>query len=173
MASLLTSEMHSTDGVVKYIAECRHHDIPILPPDINQSEVEFTVDGSQIRFGLVAVKNVGESAIESIIAGRTDQPLESLFDFCERVDLKKVNKRVIESLIKCGAFDGSGLLLCRGVARFRCRRAVDVEFIAEAIHERCPTGIDDILRHAHGVPDPFAVGGFDKHPHLGRRTVFA
>jgi DNA polymerase-3 subunit alpha len=108
MASLLTSEMHSTDGVVKFIAECRHHDIPILPPDINKSDIEFTVDGSSIRFGLVAVKNVGESAIESIIATRTDQPFESLFDFCERVDLKKVNKRVIESLIKCGAFDSTG-----------------------------------------------------------------
>ncbi len=108
MAALLTSEMHSTDGVVKFIAECRHHDIPILPPDINKSDTEFTVDGSKIRFGLVAVKNVGESAIESIIASRTDQPIESLFDFCERVDLKKVNKRVIESLIKCGAFDSTG-----------------------------------------------------------------
>jgi DNA polymerase-3 subunit alpha len=108
MASLLTSEMHSTDGVVKFIAECRHHDIPILPPDINKSDTEFTVDGSRIRFGLVAVKNVGENAIESIIASRTDQPFESLFDFCERVDLKKVNKRVIEGLIKCGAFDSTG-----------------------------------------------------------------
>ena len=108
MASLLTSEMHSTDGVVKFIAECRHHNIPILPPDINQSGVEFTVDGSQIRFGLVAVKNVGESAIESIIACRAEGPFISLFDFCERVDLKKVNKRVIESLIKCGAFDVTG-----------------------------------------------------------------
>jgi len=108
MASLLTSEMHSTDGVVKFIAECRHHDIPILPPDINESNIEFMVAGSQIRFGLVAVKNVGESAIESIIACRTDKRFESLFDFCEQVDLKKVNKRVIESLIKCGAFDTSG-----------------------------------------------------------------
>lgn len=108
MASLLTSEMHSTDGVVKFIAECRHHDIPILPPDINKSDTEFAVDGTGIRFGLVAVKNVGESAIESIIASRANQPFESLFDFCERVDLKKVNKRVIESLIKCGAFDSTG-----------------------------------------------------------------
>ena len=108
MASLLTSEMHSTDGVVKFIAECRNHDIPILPPDVNKSDIAFTVDGSQIRYGLVAVKNVGESAIESMIAGRKDQPFGSLFDFCERVDLKKVNKRVVESLIKCGAFDATG-----------------------------------------------------------------
>jgi len=108
MAALLTSEMHSTDGVVKFIAECRNHDIPILPPDINQSDKEFVVDGSRIRFGLVAVKNVGENAIDAIIVGRAEQPFESLFDFCERVDLKKVNKRVIESLIKCGAFDATG-----------------------------------------------------------------
>jgi DNA polymerase-3 subunit alpha len=108
MASLLTSEMNSTDGVVKFIAECRSHRIPVLPPDINESDIAFTVDGSQIRFGLVAVKNVGESAIESIIACRREQRFESLFDFCERVDMKKVNKRVIESLIKCGAFDSTG-----------------------------------------------------------------
>ncbi len=108
MASLLTSEMHSTDGVVKYIAECRRHEISILPPDINESDKEFTVTGSKIRFGLVAVKNVGEAAIESIIAARKEGVFYSLFEFCERIDLKKVNKRVVESLIKCGAFDSTG-----------------------------------------------------------------
>ena len=108
MASLLTSEMHSTDGVVKFIAECRNHNIPILPPDINESDIEFAVDGPQIRFGLVAVKNVGENAIESIIASRVEKRFDSLFDFCERVDLKKVNKRVVEGLVKCGAFDSTG-----------------------------------------------------------------
>jgi DNA polymerase-3 subunit alpha len=108
MASLLTSEMHSTDGVVKYIAECRSHGISVLPPDINYSDKTFAVDGDKIRFGLVAVKNVGEAAIDAIIEVRDDQGFSSLFDFCERVDLKKVNKRVIESLIKCGAFDSTG-----------------------------------------------------------------
>jgi DNA polymerase-3 subunit alpha len=108
MASLLTSEMHSTDGVVKYIAECRSHGISVLPPDINYSDKTFTVDGDKIRFGLVAVKNVGEAAIEAIIEIRSNEGFSSLFDFCERVDLKKVNKRVIESLIKCGAFDSTG-----------------------------------------------------------------
>jgi DNA polymerase-3 subunit alpha len=107
MASLLTSEMQSTDGVVKYIAECRNHGIPVVPPDINYSDKAFTVYGDKIRFGLVAVKNVGESAIESIIESREDEGFSSVFDFCERVDLKKVNKRVIESLIKCGAFDST------------------------------------------------------------------
>ncbi len=108
LAALLTSEMHSTDGVVKFIAECRSHDIPVLPPDINESDKEFIVTGAQIRFGLVAVKNVGESAIEAMIQAREEGPFTSLFEFCERVDLRKVNKRVVESLIKSGAFDSTG-----------------------------------------------------------------
>ncbi|MFO7556839.1 MAG: DNA polymerase III subunit alpha [Desulfobacterales bacterium] len=116
MASLLTSEMHSTDGVVKYIGECRSHGIKVLPPDINESEKTFTVTGSKIRFGLVAVKNVGESAIESIIEARKKGRFASLFEFCERVDLKRVNKRVIESLIKCGAFDSTGYYRSRMMA---------------------------------------------------------
>lgn len=108
MASLLTSEIHSIDGVVKYIAECRSHAIDVLPPDINESGKEFTAVGSKIRFGLVAVKNVGEGAIESIIDVRKEGSFSSLYDFCERVALQKVNKRVVESLIKCGAFDSTG-----------------------------------------------------------------
>ncbi|MEW6672349.1 MAG: DNA polymerase III subunit alpha [Thermodesulfobacteriota bacterium] len=109
MAALLSSEMQSTDSIVKYIGECRSHDIPILPPDINAGGKEFTVQDKGIRFGLVAVKNVGEGAIESIIdARRQGGAFKSLFDFCERVDLRRVNKRVIESLIKCGAFDSTG-----------------------------------------------------------------
>jgi DNA polymerase-3 subunit alpha len=107
IAALLTSEMGSSDGVVKYIAECKSHAISVLPPDINASDTEFTVSDSKIRFGLVAVKNVGEAAIESIIDERQNGQFNSLFDFCERVDLRKVNKRVIESLIKCGAFDST------------------------------------------------------------------
>ena len=116
VASLLTSEMHSTDGVVKYIAECRAQGIEVLPPDINESDKAFAVTGSKIRFGLAAVKNVGENAIESIIAARKDGNFSSLFEFCERVDLKKVNKRVIEGLIKCGAFDSTGAYRSRMMA---------------------------------------------------------
>jgi len=108
MASLLTSEMHSIDGVVKYIAECRSQGIEVLPPDINESGNNFIVSGSKIRFGLVAVKNVGESAIDCMVDARKEGKFSSLFEFCERVDLKKVNKRVVESLIKCGAFDSTG-----------------------------------------------------------------
>lgn len=109
MAALLTSEMHSSEGVVKYISECKSHHISILPPDINESRKEFVVSGPNIRFGLVAVKNVGEGAIESILECRDEQPFASIFDFCERVDLRKVNKRVLESLIKSGAFDTLGI----------------------------------------------------------------
>jgi len=108
LASLLTSEMNSIDGVVKFIAECRSHDIEVLPPDINTSDKAFSVDGDRIRFGLLAVKNVGESAIDAILEARAEHPFRSLFDFCERVDFKRVNKRVIESLIKCGAFASTG-----------------------------------------------------------------
>lgn len=117
MASLLTSEMHSIDGVVKYIAECRSHAIEVLPPDINSSGIEFTVHDGKIRFGLVAVKNVGESAIEVIIESREqDGTFSTLYEFCERVDLRKVNKRVIESLIRCGAFDSTSAPRARMMA---------------------------------------------------------
>jgi DNA polymerase-3 subunit alpha len=109
IAALLTSEMHSIDGVVKYINECRTHQIEVLPPDINSGEKVFAVSGDKIRFGLVAAKNVGEGAVEVIIQEReANGPFSSLFEFCERVDLRKVNKRVIESLIACGAFDSTG-----------------------------------------------------------------
>jgi DNA polymerase III subunit alpha len=102
MAALLTSERGNQDKVVKYINECRDMGISILPPDINSSDVNFTPSQNAIRFGLAAIKNVGETAITSIVASK---PFESLFDFCERVDLRTVNKRVVESLIKAGAFD--------------------------------------------------------------------
>ncbi|MCK4390326.1 MAG: DNA polymerase III subunit alpha [Desulfobacterales bacterium] len=108
MAAILTSEMGSTEEVVKYIAECRNQGIEILPPDINQSDTNFTVVEGKIRFGLAAVKNVGQGAIESVLEVRKQGgSFKSLFDFCERVDHRKVNRRVVESLIKSGAFDST------------------------------------------------------------------
>ena len=108
MAALLTSEVQNAEKIVKYIAECREMGIPILPPDINESYRNFAVIGNQIRFGLAAVKNVGDAAIDAIITEREERgKFQSLFDFCRRVDLRKVNRRVVESLIKCGAFDFS------------------------------------------------------------------
>jgi DNA polymerase-3 subunit alpha len=109
MAALLTSEMSSTEGVVKYIAECRSQGIEVLPPDINQSDMNFTVLEGKIRFGLAAVKNVGEGAIDLVLEVRKEGgAFKSLFDFCERVDHRRVNRRVVESLIKAGAFDSTG-----------------------------------------------------------------
>jgi DNA polymerase-3 subunit alpha len=106
MAALLTSEKGNRDKVIKHISVCKEMGINVLPPDINQSVLDFSVDGGNIRFGLAAVKNVGESAIESIIESRDrDGSFISFLDFCSRVDLRKINKRVVESLIKCGAFD--------------------------------------------------------------------
>ncbi|GBC59516.1 hypothetical protein DENIS_0455 [Desulfonema ishimotonii] len=109
MASLLTSEMGSIESVVKFIDECRSHKIEVLPPDVNESFTVFTVVDGKIRFGLVAVKNVGEGAIDAIVEARAaGGKFSSLFEFCERADLRKINKRVMESLIRCGAFDSTG-----------------------------------------------------------------
>ena len=123
MAALLTSEMHSIDGVVKFIAECRSHAIEVLPPDINSSGLEFSVHDGKIRFGMVAVKNVGESALASIVEEREENDhYTSLIDFCNRVDSRRVNNRVIESLIKSGSFDSispnrAQLAAVQGLAR--------------------------------------------------------
>uniref|UniRef100_C6E357 DNA polymerase III subunit alpha n=1 Tax=Geobacter sp. (strain M21) TaxID=443144 RepID=C6E357_GEOSM len=108
MAALLTEDMGNTDKVIKSIGDCREMGIEVLPPDINESDRSFRVLDKAMRFGLGAVKNVGEGAIEAIIEARGDEPFKDLFDFCERVDLRRVNKRVIEALIKCGAFDCTG-----------------------------------------------------------------
>ncbi|MFC1837103.1 DNA polymerase III subunit alpha [Thermodesulfobacteriota bacterium] len=106
MAALLSCDMNNTDKVVLYINECRDHEIEVLPPDINESFKDFTVVDDRIRFGLAAVKNVGEAALNSIIEERqTEGHYISLEDFCCRVDLRRVNRRVLESLIKAGAFD--------------------------------------------------------------------
>jgi DNA polymerase-3 subunit alpha len=109
MAALLTSVTGSTDDVVKYINECREMGIAVEPPDINVSDANFTPHGEAIRFGLAAVKNVGGNAIESIVAARKKlERFRSIFEFCENVDLRLLNKRVLESLIKSGAMDSLG-----------------------------------------------------------------
>ncbi len=95
--------------MVKYINECREMSISVEAPDINVSDANFTPQGESIRFGLAAVKNVGGNAIESIVAARKKLGrFKSIFEFCEHVDLRLLNKRVIESLVKCGAMDSLG-----------------------------------------------------------------
>jgi len=108
LAALLTATKTNKDRTAVYLNECRRMGIEVLVPDINESESDFTVHDGRIRFGLSAVRNVGEGAVEKIIEARQDQPLKSFMDFVNRVDTAVLNKRSIESLIKAGAFDGSG-----------------------------------------------------------------
>src|SRR5262245_5955694 len=106
MAALLTIEAATTDKLAMYLGECRDFDIPILPPDINTSQLAFTVEKEGVRFGLCAVKNVGEGAVLSMLGVRRDKGrIDSVFRLCEQVDQRLVNKRPIESLVKAGAFD--------------------------------------------------------------------
>ncbi|MDE3154803.1 MAG: DNA polymerase III subunit alpha [Acidobacteriota bacterium] len=109
-AALLTIEAQNTDKLSMYLGECRDRGIPTLPPDINESELRFTVTPAGVRFGLTAIKNVGEGAILSILEVRKAKGgrIRSLFELCEEVDLRLVNKRVLESLIKAGACDSLG-----------------------------------------------------------------
>jgi DNA polymerase-3 subunit alpha len=131
IAMLMTSEMGDTDKVIKNLAECRGRDIEVLAPDINESRADFTPVGNKIRFGLAAVKNVGEKAVEIILESRSeDGPFGSLFDFCRRVDTTAVNRRVIESLIKCGAFDSTQ------ISRARMIGALDDAMKAGQAHQR-------------------------------------
>jgi DNA polymerase-3 subunit alpha len=113
MAALLTSERANTEKMVAYLGECREMGLNVLPPDVNQSEMFFAVatrsgggQAADILFGLAAIKNVGEGAVEAALASRAaGGPFRSLFDFCERVDMRAVNRRVVESFIKSGSFD--------------------------------------------------------------------
>ncbi len=107
MAALLTIEAQNTDKLSFYLGECRDIGVPVLPPDVNLSQLPFTVEPEGVRFGLTAVKNVGEGAIHSILAVRTahDNRIDSLRTLCEHADLRLVNKRVLESLAKAGALD--------------------------------------------------------------------
>jgi DNA polymerase-3 subunit alpha len=106
MASLLTSEIGNTDKIVMYIAECKQMGIPILPPDVNESELHFRSQGDKIRFGMLAIRNVGEGTIRSILQYRREHGrFRSLYHLCEEVDSRAVNKRVVEGLIKSGALD--------------------------------------------------------------------
>jgi DNA polymerase III subunit alpha len=109
MAALISSVMSTKDKVPFFVNRCEEMGIEVLPPDANTSEHGFVVSGSSIRFGLDAVKNVGHAAVQAIIATRAqDGPFRSIWDFCERVDARAVNKRAIECLVKCGALDSTG-----------------------------------------------------------------
>ncbi len=109
MAAVLSSYMGNADKLIKYIASCTHNGIPVLPPDINSSNLEFTPTDEGIRFGLAGVRGVGESVAQSIIDERmANGTFSSLHDFVRRVDVRCYNRKTLESLIKAGAFDSTG-----------------------------------------------------------------
>jgi len=151
MAALLTSEISKPENVVKYIKECREMEIRVEPPDVLFSDADFTPHGNAIRFGLTAIKNVGRNAIDSILAARKElaeqkKTFASFWEFCEKVDLRLMNKRVIESLIKAGALDSFG------------RRAPLIAAADRAI-ERAQKTQRDMAAGQHGL-----FGIFDDHP---------
>jgi DNA polymerase-3 subunit alpha len=156
MAALLTSETSKPENVVKYIGECKEMNIRVEPPDVQASGAQFTpqvsAEGESIRFGLAAVKNVGGNAIESIMKARTEVGgrFKSLWEFCEKVDLRVMNKRVIESLIKAGALDSLG-------ARAALYKSVDKAM------ERAQKAQKDAAAGQHGL-----FGLFNESPAAGR-----
>jgi DNA polymerase-3 subunit alpha len=129
MAALLTSVMGNSDKIGLYIEECRSLGLKILPPDVNTSQASFSPEKEGIRFGLLGIKNVGIGAIERIITSRQNRPYRSLFDFWQRVSHQMVNRRVIESLIRAGAFDNTN-----------------------ANRSRMLAGLDQILEKTHRKP---------------------
>jgi DNA polymerase-3 subunit alpha len=108
MAAVISSVMNTKDKVPFFVNRCEEMGIEVLPPDVNSSDHSFVVYEKAIRFGLDAVKNVGHAAVEAILRAREDGPIASIWDFCERVDARAVNKRAIECLVKCGALDSTG-----------------------------------------------------------------
>ncbi|HJZ05855.1 DNA polymerase III subunit alpha [Candidatus Amesbacteria bacterium RIFCSPHIGHO2_01_FULL_48_32] len=128
MTALLTAEAGNTDKIVEAVEECKRMKIKVLPPQINKSDTGFTIepdtgslDGRAIRFGLSAIKNVGEVAIHIILSSRQNKPFSSLTDFCLRVDAQKVNRKVLESLIKAGSMDifGNRAAMLAGLDKIR------------------------------------------------------
>ncbi|HJD17943.1 MAG TPA: DNA polymerase III subunit alpha [Candidatus Fournierella excrementavium] len=109
MAALLTSVLDNTDKVIEYTGECQRLGIKVLPPSINVSDGGFTVDGKSIRFGLNATKNVGRNLIAAVVRERKEKPFTSLYEFCRRLHGQELNRRAAESLVKCGAFDETGV----------------------------------------------------------------
>ncbi|MCJ8169728.1 DNA polymerase III subunit alpha [Atopomonas sediminilitoris] len=138
MAAVLSADMHNTDKVVTLIEECRSMKLRIDAPDVNTSEFKFTVnDDGRIVYGLGAIKGVGEGPVEAIVEARAGGPFVDLFDFCARVDLKRINKRTLEALIRSGALDRQGPFYFDEIKAYQANidrnRAVLLASMAEAI----------------------------------------
>jgi len=155
MCALLTSERDNTDKVVEYVKEAENMGIEILPPDINESQALFqVVDQKTIRFGLLAVKNVGLGAIESIVKARGEDKFTSLVDLCQRIDGRLVNRKVLESLIKCGALDS-----------FRMSRAQMVANLDKVLESAAKSQRDKSKGQISFFDQAFAENGFKDNLH--------
>jgi DNA polymerase-3 subunit alpha len=153
MTAVMTSDAGNADKVAQSVAECHRMGIRILPPDVNRSAASFTVEGDAIRFGLAAVRNVGEAAVESMIAARAaDGPFTGLADFCTRVDTRQVNQRVVASLVKAGALDRLG------APRARMLQTLDDTMEqaqrAQRVRAQGQTGLFDLGGEGGGAPPP-------------------
>ncbi|MDR1085487.1 MAG: DNA polymerase III subunit alpha [Deltaproteobacteria bacterium] len=142
MAALLTSEMGNHDKIGRFIDDCRRDGLNVLPPDVNTSEYPFSVKDGDIIYGLGAIKGVGQGAVEAIVQSRQEKPYEDLFDFCQRVDSKKVNRRTMEALILSGSFDSAG-----GVAREVMKEALSeaMKMGAAGGSKKTESGLFDLL----------------------------
>ncbi|NCB50727.1 MAG: DNA polymerase III subunit alpha [Clostridia bacterium] len=153
MAALLTSVLDSSGKVAEYIGECREMGIRLLPPDVNESDADFTVAGNNIRFGLVAIKNIGEKFIRLLMAEREENgPFTGFQEFCRRMEGKELNRRAVESLVKAGAFDSLGL----------CRNAL-IQVVDKVIE--CISA--DGKRNIDGQLDLFCIGEEKASPEAG------
>ena len=149
-AALITSVMGVSKKVAEYIQHCKSRGIEVLPPDVNESSVSFTVKGNKIRFGLAAVKNVGINAIESIIRARKEKGrFEGLYDFLQKIDYSVINKRTVESLIKCGAFD------CFQV--YRSRMLAVYEKLMEGIQGQKKSNVEGQISMFDTMEDAFDI----------------
>jgi DNA polymerase-3 subunit alpha len=175
MTALLTVERHNVDKIGFLIAECRRMGIEVLPPDVNHSQLAFTIRDSErsggepaIRFGLGAVKNVGDGPVESVIAGRGDRPFQDLQDFCRRVDLRDVNRRALESLIKVGALSTFG-------SRAQLLAALDrILGLSSRVHQARDVGQMSLFGKATGVElegDEDIFAGLPSLPDSRRQDV--
>ncbi|MGE5630467.1 MAG: DNA polymerase III subunit alpha [Caulobacteraceae bacterium] len=157
-AALITSVMGSSKKVAEYIQHCKSKNIEVLPPDINESSVSFTVKENKIRFGLAAVKNVGISAILSIIKARKEKGrFEGLYDFLQKVDTSVINKRTVESLIKCGAFDGFKV--------YRSSMNAVYEKLMDSIHEQKKSNVEGQISMFDGMDSSETAMG-DVYPNI-------
>src|SRR5215831_12305328 len=162
-AAVLSNELNNTEKVVKYINEAKTQSIEILPPDVNVSFDNFTASGNSIRFGLAAIKGIGQSVVASVIEARAAGPFKSIFDFAERVDSRALNKRALESLIRAGAFDTLGAHRAQAFAAID--RAIETGQSAQRTKETGQFGLfAGLAEGSEGFAEP-ALPDVQEWPH--------